>query len=352
MATLGYNQTNALSSTALPELEAHRLVAGLHDRHGEVVGHARHSAPKIWTIYGKGFVTNPIANAVDRHAHSSRRRCRSRFSYSQPVNTQAWNYIYLTNTGRPDTSATSCSQQRRVRRAALHRRATSASTTTRRSARTSRRRRSRSASSSRARSPSRTARRSASARANTVAPGLHRRRLRDDADATSTRASPGADVGLRPALRRTSGGFSTVAPTVTPPIGRLGERRLVCEREPRADARLHDVERHAAAVRQRGRPRTTRTQNLTAPYANGSAGDDQPDARRELYVQDDLRRALVERGDADDDDQRRRSTSTATSRSATAASTSTTARRRCTSRATSTISGTMCGKRNAAQHRL
>jgi Tfp pilus assembly protein PilX len=97
MATLGYNQTNALSTAALPNTE------GAATSQVYTTGTAKwwgtlNTGTKIWTIYGKGIVTSPIANtsAVTRTLNAT---MQVTYSYNQPVNTQAWNYIYLTNTG-------------------------------------------------------------------------------------------------------------------------------------------------------------------------------------------------------------------------------------------------------------
>ncbi|HUZ80852.1 MAG TPA: pilus assembly PilX N-terminal domain-containing protein [Gaiellaceae bacterium] len=97
MATLGYNQTNALSTSALPNSE------GTSSSQTYTSGTAKwwgtlNTSTKIWTIYGKGIVTSPIANtsAVTRLLTAT---MQVSYSYNQPVNAQAWNYIYLTNTG-------------------------------------------------------------------------------------------------------------------------------------------------------------------------------------------------------------------------------------------------------------
>jgi Tfp pilus assembly protein PilX len=97
MAALGYNQTNALSPTALPNSES---AASSQDY---ATGTAKwwgtlNSGTKMWTIYGKGLVQSPIANTstVTRTLTAT---MQVTYSYNQPVNTQAWNYIYLTNTG-------------------------------------------------------------------------------------------------------------------------------------------------------------------------------------------------------------------------------------------------------------
>ncbi|HEY6960916.1 MAG TPA: pilus assembly PilX N-terminal domain-containing protein [Gaiellaceae bacterium] len=101
MAALGYNQTNALSTTALKNTEAtadsQTYASGTSKWWGTL-----NTSTKIWTIYGKGIVTNPAANTsvVTRTVTAT---MQVTYSYNQPVNTQAWNYIYLTNTGGSNT---------------------------------------------------------------------------------------------------------------------------------------------------------------------------------------------------------------------------------------------------------
>jgi Tfp pilus assembly protein PilX len=97
MAQLGYNQTNALSTTALKNTEA------TSDQQTYATGTSKwwgtlNTSTKVWSISGEGLVTNPIANTgiVKRVVTAT---MSVSFSYNQPVNTQAWNYIYLTNVG-------------------------------------------------------------------------------------------------------------------------------------------------------------------------------------------------------------------------------------------------------------
>ena len=96
-SVLGYSLTNALVSSSLPGTEA---TASSQTYSG---GTAKwwgtfNSATKVWTLYGKGIVASPIANvsAVTRTLSAT---MNVTYSYNQPVNSQAWNYIYLTNTG-------------------------------------------------------------------------------------------------------------------------------------------------------------------------------------------------------------------------------------------------------------
>jgi Tfp pilus assembly protein PilX len=101
MATLGYSQTNALSPTALPNSES------VATSQSYATGTAKwwgtlNSDTKMWTIYGKGFVQSPIANTatVTRTLSAT---MQVTYSYQQPVNTQAWNYVYLTAKGGANT---------------------------------------------------------------------------------------------------------------------------------------------------------------------------------------------------------------------------------------------------------
>jgi Tfp pilus assembly protein PilX len=97
MATLGYNQTNALSTTALQNSEA------TAQSQTYSVGTAKwwgtlNTTTKVWTIYGKGFVTSPVAN-TSQVTRTISATMQVTYSYNQPVNAQAWNYVYLTNKG-------------------------------------------------------------------------------------------------------------------------------------------------------------------------------------------------------------------------------------------------------------
>lgn len=97
MATLGYSQTNALNSGALPGTEAsansQTYATGTAKWWGTL-----NSSTKIWTIYGEGLVASPVGagSAVTRTLNAT---MQVTYSYNQPVNAQAWNYVYLTNVG-------------------------------------------------------------------------------------------------------------------------------------------------------------------------------------------------------------------------------------------------------------
>ena len=97
MATLGYSTANALSTTALPNTQA-TASSQTYDTGTAKWWGTLNTATKVWTIYGEGIVTSPIAtvSAVTRTLSAT---MQVSYSYNQPVNAQAWNYIYLTNTG-------------------------------------------------------------------------------------------------------------------------------------------------------------------------------------------------------------------------------------------------------------
>lgn len=54
-----------------------------------------------WTVYGKGIVASPVANTASVSRQLSA-QVRVTYSVTQPLNAQAWNYIYSTKTGDPD----------------------------------------------------------------------------------------------------------------------------------------------------------------------------------------------------------------------------------------------------------
>lgn len=97
LSVLGYSATNALSSSSLPGSEAtassQAYAGGTSKWWGTL-----NSTTRVWTLWGKGIVASPVANtsAVTRTLSAT---MQVTYSYNQPVNAQAWNYIYLTNTG-------------------------------------------------------------------------------------------------------------------------------------------------------------------------------------------------------------------------------------------------------------
>jgi Tfp pilus assembly protein PilX len=97
MATLGYNQTNALSTSALPNSEATASSKVYSTGTAKWWG-TLNTSTKVWTIYGKGIVTSPVANTAPA-TRTINATMQVTYSYNQPVNAQAWNYIYLTNKG-------------------------------------------------------------------------------------------------------------------------------------------------------------------------------------------------------------------------------------------------------------
>lgn len=101
MATLGNSQTSALDSTALPNTEADATWQTYPSGQAKTWG-TLNSTTKIWTLYGKGLVTGGSGS----HATVTRTLSATMqvtYSYNQPVNAQAWNYVYLTNTGGAST---------------------------------------------------------------------------------------------------------------------------------------------------------------------------------------------------------------------------------------------------------
>lgn len=107
MAVLGYSSTNALSSNALPSSAATASAQTYPTGTAKWWG-VLNTSTRQWTLYGEGIVASPIANvsAVTRTISAT---MNVTYSYSQPVNTQAWNYIYLTNTGGPNVCDTTFS---------------------------------------------------------------------------------------------------------------------------------------------------------------------------------------------------------------------------------------------------
>jgi len=97
MATLGYSTANALSPTALPSTEANASSQTYATGTAKWWG-TLNTSSKMWTLYGKGFVNSPVGagSQVTRTLTAS---MQVTYSYNQPVNSQAWNYIYLTNAG-------------------------------------------------------------------------------------------------------------------------------------------------------------------------------------------------------------------------------------------------------------
>jgi len=97
MATLGYNQTNALASASLPSTEATSSSQTYSTGTAKWWG-TLDTVNRIWTLYGKGIVSNPNPNSADITRQLTA-TMQVTYSYNQPVNTQAWNYIYMTNKG-------------------------------------------------------------------------------------------------------------------------------------------------------------------------------------------------------------------------------------------------------------
>ena len=101
MATLGNSNTSALSSSALPGSEAtanSQTYSGGTAKWWGVLN----TTTRVWSLYGKGIANGGSGS----HAQAIRSLTASMqvtYSYFQPLNAQAWNYIYLTNTGGSTT---------------------------------------------------------------------------------------------------------------------------------------------------------------------------------------------------------------------------------------------------------
>lgn len=101
MAVLGDSQTSALDSTALPNDEASASRQDYPGGTSEWWG-TLDTTTKIWTLYAKGIATG----GSGAHQQAIRRLSATMqvsYSYNQPVNAQAWNYVYITSTGGPNT---------------------------------------------------------------------------------------------------------------------------------------------------------------------------------------------------------------------------------------------------------
>lgn len=98
MSTLGYNQTNALSTTALPNTQATASSQSYPTGTSQWWG-TLNTGTKTWTLYGLGTVTNPNPSVTTPVTRLLTATMQVTYSYNQPVNTQAWNYIYMTNKG-------------------------------------------------------------------------------------------------------------------------------------------------------------------------------------------------------------------------------------------------------------
>jgi Tfp pilus assembly protein PilX len=112
LATLGYSQTNALNGSALPSSQAaassQTYPTGTANWWGVL-----DSTTRIWRLYGQGVVVNPLSTGrtTSRTISAS---MQVTYSYQQPVNTQAWNYIYLTNSGGPNVCDVTISNNAQV----------------------------------------------------------------------------------------------------------------------------------------------------------------------------------------------------------------------------------------------
>jgi len=96
MAVLGGSQTNALQQSTLPSTQATASSKTYTSGTAKWWG-VFNSTTRQWQLYGQGIVTNPNSNssAVMRTVSAT---VNVTYSYNQPVNAQAWNYIYISGT--------------------------------------------------------------------------------------------------------------------------------------------------------------------------------------------------------------------------------------------------------------
>jgi Tfp pilus assembly protein PilX len=100
-AVLGLPTNNALSQSTLSSTEpsdTDATYSGAYEGGRAKWWGVFNSTSKVWTLYGKGVVTNPSPNSgpVRRTVSAT---MQVSYSYNQPLNTQAWNYVYFTNKG-------------------------------------------------------------------------------------------------------------------------------------------------------------------------------------------------------------------------------------------------------------
>lgn len=97
MATLGGPNVNALQASSLPSSESTAVSQTYESGTAKWWG-TFNSSSKTWTLYGKGVVTGGSGShhQVTRQVSAT---MQVTYSYSQPVNAQAWNYVYMTNKG-------------------------------------------------------------------------------------------------------------------------------------------------------------------------------------------------------------------------------------------------------------
>jgi hypothetical protein len=94
MATLSNPSVNALDAALLPG-ETASYEGGNVTWSGVLSG-------TTWTITAVGRAANPQAGFASESVHTSTATVRVQSALTQPLNNQAWNYIYTTKTGDPD----------------------------------------------------------------------------------------------------------------------------------------------------------------------------------------------------------------------------------------------------------
>lgn len=106
MAVVSNPTNNALVSTTLPSSEAAAAANASYYRAYE--GGTSYwwgtldENTGIWTIYGKGVVNNPTGPTAADVTRTLSAKTQVVATYSQPLNAQAWNYVFSTKTGDPD----------------------------------------------------------------------------------------------------------------------------------------------------------------------------------------------------------------------------------------------------------
>ena len=106
MAVVSNPTNNALVSTTLPS--SYALAAANTSYYRAYEGGTSYwwgtldANTGIWTIYGKGVVKNPTGPTAADVTRTLSAKTQVVATYSQPLNAQAWNFVYSTKTGDPD----------------------------------------------------------------------------------------------------------------------------------------------------------------------------------------------------------------------------------------------------------
>lgn len=106
MAVVSNPTNNALQSTTLPS--SYAAAAANPSYYKTYEGGTSYwwgtldETSGIWTVYGKGVVDNPTGPTAADVTRTLSAKTQVVATYSQPLNAQAWNYVYATKTGDPD----------------------------------------------------------------------------------------------------------------------------------------------------------------------------------------------------------------------------------------------------------